>query len=181
MILRIILIISLALLSCSKTNHTSYKVQKEDTVSVKLDTVRKDIFDYESQFKLENYLTEELVDEKKITAIDFDCAILIYPTLKQIDEMKKTEGEESFYIGADDSNWYHAMAIDMIDSVGIRKITVSEEYLRLKGQNTAWDLDIRKSNLPAWNLIFFKQTKEPKIISTIDLNVDEIKDYFEIR
>jgi hypothetical protein len=129
---------------------------------------------------LDNYLTAGSFDKKVYDLIDFECAILIYPTSEQIDEMKKNEGEEDFYIGADDSNWYQTMAIEKIDLVGIKTITVRGRYLRLRGHNKTWDLDIRKKNLPAWNLIFFKPTKEPKIISTIDLTVDETKNYFEI-
>jgi len=179
--LRIIVIISLGLWSCSKTADTSSNLQHADTLKSKVDSIATYEFDYDAQFKLDNYLTTDSFDEKTNDLIDFDCAILIYPTSEQIDEMKRNEGEEDFYIGADDSNWYQAMAIEIIDSVGIKKLTASGRYLRLRGQNKTWDLDIRKKNLPAWNLIFFKSTKEPKIISTIDLTVDEAKNYFEIR
>lgn len=135
-------------------------------------------YDYDSYFKLESYLAKNKIDNQNFEVIDFDCAILIYPTVEQIDEMKKEEGEEDFYIGADDSNWYQAKAIDMIDSVGIKKITARRQFLRLKGKQETWDLDIRKKNLPTWNLIFFKADREPKIISTVDLTVDEVKRYF---
>ena len=179
--LRIIVIISLGLWSCSKTADTSSNLQHADTLKNKVDSITTFEFDYDAQFKLDNYLTTDSFDEKTNDLIDFDCAILIYPTSEQIDEMKRNEGEEDFYIGADDSNWYQAMAIEKIDSVGIKTITARGRYLRLRGKNKTWDLDIRKKNLPAWNLIFFNPTKEPKIISTVDLTVDETKNYFEIR
>jgi hypothetical protein len=94
--------------------------------------------------------------------------------------MKKTEGEENFYIGAYDSNWYQGIAIEKMDSVGIKQISASGQFLRLKGQNKTWDLDIRKKNLPAWNLIFFKRTKEPQVISTVDLTTEKVREYFDI-
>lgn len=178
--LRIIAIISVGLWSCTKTADTSSNLQHADSLKTEVDSTTTYEFDYNAQFKLDNYLTTDSFDEKTNDIIDFDCAILIYPTSEQIDEMKN-EGEEDFYIGADDSNWYQAMAIEKIDSVGIKTITASGRYLRLRGQNRTWDLDIRKKNLPAWNLIFFKPTKEPKIILTVDLTVDETKNYFEIR
>ncbi|WKZ58864.1 MAG: hypothetical protein QY309_13405 [Cyclobacteriaceae bacterium] len=179
--LLIIAIISLGLLSCSKPADTSSNLQQADSLKTEIDSTTTYEFDYDAQFKLDNYLTTDSFDEKTNDLIDFECAILIYPTSEQIDEKKKNEGEEDFYIGADDSNWYQAMAIEKIDSAGIKTITASGRYLRLRGQNKTWDLDIRKKNLPAWNLIFFKPTKEPKIISTVDLTVDETKNYFEIR
>jgi hypothetical protein len=37
-----------------------------------------------------------------------------------------------------------------------------DRFIRIVGKANTWDLDIRKENLPAWNLIFFKTTKEPK-------------------
>lgn len=141
-------------------------------------TVDTTSYDYDSYFKLESYLTKDKVDNKKFETIDFDCAILIYPTVEQIDEMKKEYGEEDFYIAADDNNWYQGQAIGIIDSVGVKMTTVNGQFLRLKGIQTTWDLDIRKKNLPTWNIIFFKTDKEPKIISTVDLTADEVQDYF---
>ena len=145
-----------------------------------IDTVTTMDFDYESLFNLESYLVNNLTDNSTLEIIDIDCAILIYPTVDQINEMKENEGEEDFYIIADDNNWYQAMAIQMVDSVGVRKKSASGQYLRLKGQNKTWDLDIRKNGFPQWNLIFFKRTKEPQIISTVDLTVEQIREYFEI-
>lgn len=175
-----IIILSLGLWSCSKTTDTSSNLQQVDSLKTEVDSTSTYEFDYYAQFNLDNYLTTDSFDEKTNDIIDFDCAILIYPTSEQIEEMKKNEGEEDFYVGADDSNWYQAMAIEKIDSVGIKTITANGRYIRLRGQNRNWDLDIRKKNLPAWNLIFFKPTKEPKIISTVDLTVDKTKNYFEI-
>lgn len=135
-------------------------------------------YDYDSYFKLESYLTKDKIENKNFEIIDFDCAILIYPTSDQIDQMKKEYGEEAFYTVADDNSWYQEQAIGMIDSVGVKKTTVKGQFLKLKGRQMTWDLDIRKKNLPTWNLIFFKTDKGPKIISTVDLTVDEVKKYF---
>jgi hypothetical protein len=148
-----------------------------DTIS-QLPTVDTARFDYDSYFKLESYLTKNKIENEKFETIDFDCAILVYPTIEQIEEMKKEEGEEDFYIAADDINWYQGQAIDMIDSVGITNTAATGQFIRLKGKQETWDLDIRKKNLPAWNVIFFKTDKEPKIVSTVDLTVDEVRAYF---
>ena len=181
MILRLVFPICIGLCSCSQTTDkamSSNTLHRVATVTV--DTVGASAFDYESIFKLDSYLTK-IADDDSIQLVDFDCAILVYPTKKQVDDMIKTEGEADFYVGADDSNWYQAQAIDTLDHVAIKTITASGQFLRLKGQERVWELDVRKRNLPGWNLIFFKTTKEPQIVSTTDLTVYKVKDYFEIR
>jgi hypothetical protein len=180
---RFIVIITGALFSCSKSNDrksTNDTGNSLITSTVNLVAVEDTThFDYADAYNLESYLTKSIEGEN-IETVDFDCAILIYPTGVQIEEMKK-EGEEDFYIVADDNNWYQSIAIGVIDSVGIRKITANGRFLRLKGLRQTWNLDIRKKNLPPWNIVFFKTTKEPMVISIIDLTVDEVKNYFEIR
>ena len=178
--LSLVLIISIGLWSCSKTSdNKSNNITTDSLTTVTSDTITTHDLDYESLFKLDSYLTKS-IDNKKIETVDYDCAILIYPTDEQIEEMKKTVGEEDFYTIADDSQFYQGTAIGMIDSVGIKTKTVNGQFLRLKGNEKTWDLDIRKKNLPEWNIIFFMTTKEPKIISAIDLTVDEIRTYFEV-
>ena len=59
-------------------------------------TVDTTSFNYDSYFKLDSYLSKYNIENGKFEIIDFDCAILIYPTVEQIDEMKKEEGEEDF-------------------------------------------------------------------------------------
>jgi hypothetical protein len=183
--LRLVFILSIGLWSCSKTvDNKSLSGISDSAITTTVDTSSQILtvdttrFDYESYFKLESYLTKDNIENIKLEIIDFDCAILIYPTVEQIDEMKKEYGEEDFYTVADDNSWYQGQAIGIIDSVGVKKTTARGQFLRLQGKQATWDLDIRKKNLPTWNLIFFKTDKEPKIVSTVDLTVDEVKEYF---
>ena len=129
-------------------------------------------------YDLQSYLTD--VDSPNMEMIDFDCAILIFPTEEQIEGMKKDYKEEDFYIVADDNNWYQAKAIEIMDSLSVRQITAKERYIKLKGENKTWTLDIRRDNLPSWNLVFFKRTKEPQIISVVNLTAETTRDFFEI-
>lgn len=178
--LKLVFILSIGLLSCSKTTDNKSNIDTADSLTtISVDSASAPELDYESLFKLESYLTMD-IDSRKTDTVDFDCAILVYPTDEQIEEMKKEVGEEDFYTIADDAQFYQGTAIGMIDSVGIRTTTANKQFLRLKGQAKTWDLDIRKKNLPEWNIIFFRTTKEPKIISAIDLTVDEIRTYFEV-
>jgi hypothetical protein len=170
-----VLIGVVALWGCS-TKDDSATPLEEDTNDEKvywalsLDEMRK-------LYSIQTYLSDEGQEAAEI--IDFDCAILIYPTNAQMYEMKRDFEEEDFHVVADGNNRYHENAIGMIDSLGVRTMTVTERYLRLKGKEN-WNLDIRKPQLPSWNLIFFKTTKEPKVISIVNLTVDEVREYFEI-
>lgn len=137
-------------------------------------------FEYQDLYKLESYIASDKISKEDIDSVDFDCAILIYPNESQIEEMQKAD-EEDFYTIADDYTWYQGLAIEMIDSIGIRTKTTQARYLRIKGQQKTWDLDLRKKNLPAWNLVFFKTTKPPVVVSSVDLKADQIVDYFELK
>ncbi len=178
------IIVVIVLCSCtSKKQQSDIKttnnltIHSVDTVDI-IDTSK---FEYEDYGKLESYLSKIKIKDGSFEAVDFDCAILIYPNDRQIDEMKKENGEDNFYTIADDSQYYQGTAIGIIDSIGIKTITASKQFLRLVGNNRTWDIDIRKKNLPAWNIIFFKRTKEPQIISAIDLTVEQTKQFFEIK
>lgn len=175
-------IVLFVLMSCtSKKQQSDSKTTDSLTIhSVdKIELVDTSKFEYEDYERLESYLSKIEIKNSNFEVIDFDCAILIYPTDRQIEEMKKENGEDDFYTIADDSQYYQGTAIRIIDSIGIKTITASKQFLRLKGKDKSWDLDIRKKNLPAWNIIFFKRTKEPKIISAIDLTVEQTKQFFE--
>lgn len=180
------LILSIGFLNCSKTDNdeSSNNIELDKFKSMTLDKdslkMNFDTTDFEnnSYLNIENYIIKEKIDSSKFDVIDFDCAIIVYPTIEQIDEMKKEYGEEDFYIVADDNNWYQSQAISIIDSIGVKVITINKRFVRLKGVQTTWDLDVRKKNLPAWNLIFFKTDKKPKIAAPINLTVDEVRDYY---
>lgn len=175
-----IIIFVLGLSSCSRTtgNNSSTKI---DNVNNLLVDTTKTVIDYESLFKLESFLVTNPVDTSLVQTIDFDCVILVYPTAEQIEEIKKEEGEDDFYTIADDNNWYQGLAIEMVDSVGVKKEEASRQFIRLIGENETWTLDLRKKNLPMWNMVFFKRDKKPLIIQTIELTTDTVRDYFEVQ
>ena len=171
------IILSIGLLSCGKTKETT---AESDTLKTsKPDSTKVGAFDYDAQFKLENYLADEQADTSKVQSIGFDCTIVIYPTDEQIEEMKKDEGEEDFYVGADDSNFYQSQAMQIVDSVGIKTVMAKKQFLKFTGTEKTWTLDIRKKNLPAWNLILFKKNKSPLATPTISLTSEIVRAYFD--
>jgi hypothetical protein len=167
----------LLLLGCSSVDNRSIDDPEDTSSSEKVYTALS-LDEYKEMYDIQSYITTK-VDDSRTETIDFDCAILIYPTDEQIEEMKRQMAEEDFYVVADDNNWYQGTAIGLIDSLNIKKFTARERYLILKGNNKRRTLDIRKDNSVSWNLIFFKRTKEPKVISTVDLTIEQVKEYFE--
>lgn len=135
--------------------------------------------EYAAQFKLENYLAGEQNDASKVQVIDFDCAVLIYPTHEQVEEMKKTEGEDEFYTIADDANFYQTRAIQLLDSAGIKTAGTQKQFVKFVGGRSSWTLDVRKKNLPGWNLIFFSKKKAPQPTAAVSVTYDSVKNYFE--
>jgi hypothetical protein len=120
--LKFILIIVTTLLSCSKPNSNSIQELTDSLpksnadISRALPRIDTTHYDYDNYFQLESYLIKDKIDDTKFELVDFDCAILIYPTDEQIDEMKKEFGED-FYTIADDNLWYLGQAIGIIDSM----------------------------------------------------------------
>ena len=149
----IILILVFAVWGCSKKADNREESKNDSSKISKMDSVKNASFDYDAQFKLENYLDADPGDISKMQTLNYDCAIIIYPSDEQIEEMKKNEGEDDFFVGADDSNFYQAQAMHLIDSARIRIVNAKKAFLKLQGDQKAWILSIRKKDLPAWNLI----------------------------
>ncbi len=165
--------------SCTRTTDNKQPNLTDSSGTQKTDTTQTAELDYNSYFILENYLMSNEVDNSKLQRINSDCAILVYPTDEQVEEMKEKEGEENFYTGADDSNWYQGQAIHLMDSMGIKQTAASKQFLQFVGEQKTWTIDIRKKNMPAWNLVLFKKTKAPLIIPTVGLTIEQLQDYFE--
>jgi len=173
--------IILALLaSCSRKNNPNGDTLASDSGTIIPDsaTFAKNNEEVDA-WKLESYLTKELPDTTTIQTVTSDCAVLIYPTDDQIDELTRENGEEDFATIADDSNYYQSVAIDLLDSAGIKTVTASRHYLKFVGKNNSWLLDIRKKGAVTWGIILFNTVKQPEVISAIDLTKEHIEQYFD--
>lgn len=171
-----VIILCFTLLSCGKKQDVANTTQP---IKISGSALAKADDEYNAQFKLENYLAGEHTDASKVQVIDFNCAVLISPTHEQIEEMKKTEGEDEFYTIADDANFYQTRAIELIDSVGIKTAGTQKQFIKFVGSESSWTLDIRKKNLPAWNVILFNRNKTPQPTGAVSLTYESIKKYFE--
>jgi hypothetical protein len=133
----------------------------------------------DTAYALKSYLVSLEPDTSLIQEIHSACVILVDPDTDQIAQWKR-EDEQGFYITADDANWYRASALTIFDSLHIPLVSADRRYLRLVG-NKKWVLDVKKKNLPRWNIILFVPTKEPKITAAIDISADSVSSYFGTR
>jgi hypothetical protein len=169
------LAVALVLLSaCSKTGNIEDSSGSIDSLSnASADSIATDYT------LLENYIHTDAVDTTDLETIDYDCAVLIYPTEEQIETMKNEYGEDDFYTIADDSQYYQAAAIEKLDSAGIvQVVSNTKRFLTFNDMSRDWTLDVRRKGFPAWNIVFFKKTKAPKVVFAIDVTNDSIQAYF---
>jgi hypothetical protein len=157
------------------TDSSSVAIQENDDST----QIGFDENNYESFLKIENYQISEQPDEAEVRVIDSTAVILIRPNEAQLKEMEEKYGED-FYTIADDASFYQAEAMMRVDSVGVKKISVSPEhnYVHLKGTSRNWLLSIRKEGAPEWNVVFFDVNKGPEIVSAIDVTTAKIKEFF---
>ena len=168
------------LVTCSFLSSCSKSSTVDTDHSVASDSAQaENEFDYDKLFLLESYLADGNFSENELQTIDSTCAIFVFPTEEQLENLKKTEGEDNFETILDDGNFYQAAAMNLIDSLGFKTITAKGRYLMIKGQQT-WALDVRRKNLPEWNLIFFQVDKAPIIVPTAGLGPEKILEYFQI-
>lgn len=171
-----VIALCIALLSCRQKQNVTNATQP---IKISGSTSAKADDEYNAQFKLENYFAGEQPDASKVQVIDYTCAVIISPTHEQVEEMKKTEGEEEFYTIADDANFYQTRAIELVDSAGIKTAGTQKQFIKFVGSASSWTLDIRKKNLPAWNVILFNTKKAPEPTGAVNLTYESVKKYFE--
>jgi hypothetical protein len=133
--------------------------------------------DYQHWFQIESYLADDNIPSDSIQEIDISGVIVINPTPAQIKSLMKENGE-AFYTIADDASFYQASAMAQFDSLAVKTIVADKRYLKLKGKEKSWLIDIRQQHAPEWNMIFFDQQKAPKVMPAIDVTPEELLNYF---
>lgn len=93
------------------------------------------------------------------TLITAPCAVLVYPTLKKIDSMKKKDGED-FYTIADDNQFYMGGSISYLDSVKVKQIVKDSKGILAFRTNTGQIFKTRLDTL-YWDIILFNGKDKP--------------------
>jgi hypothetical protein len=149
-----------------------------DTLTAKVKFNKEDSTTY---FVLANYFKDSLaqIPRTDLQIVDSTCAVIIYPTDEQLDNLKFETGDKFMEL-ADAYSYYQGRAIEMLDSIDIGTVHGEKRYITFKrSKSKLWELDVRKEGAPAWNLIFFKPTKEPQIVSITELSKERIMTYFD--
>jgi len=177
---RYILLFTIAsLVSCSRKNDQHRATLSADSATLADSMASAQNDSVADTWKLESYLTKGSPDTATIQRVTSDCAVLIYPTDDQVEELTRENGEEDMATIADDSNYYQSAAIDVLDSANIKTITASRHYIKFVGENNSWLLDIRKKGAVTWGIILFSTIKPPEIVSAIDVTKERVKQYFD--
>ena len=87
------------------------------------------------------------------------CAVLIYPTLYQIDTMKKHQGED-FYTGADDYEYYMSQSGSFLDSVKEKQVIKSAKGILAFKTNTGEIFRLKLDTL-YWSILLFNGRSAP--------------------
>lgn len=168
-----LLLVLILLTACSPGAKNESPVEVADTTQIS-----EDVYSNAEFFSLASYLTNEPADPADVQQIDSSCIIVITPTMAQMDAMTKEYGDELESV-VDDAFYYQGMALDIIDSLKIKSVNAdTKSFLKLNGSTKSYTLNIRKPNLPAWNIVFFHKDKEPEIVSAVDITVEKALTYF---
>ena len=132
---------------------------------------------HKAAFWIENYLSD--IKNPMADTFDFDCAIIIFPTTSQIEYFRAVL-DKDFNDTMAQITKYYATVRRLIESNRVIVVSVTNEYLELVGRSQTWNLTLRKENLPAWNLIFFKTDKEPAIVPPAGFGDKLTTEYFNV-
>ncbi len=109
--------------------------------------------------------------------IDFDCAVIVFPTDKQLQYHKDIQ-KEDFDESVQSNKEYYDMVREVIEGAGVKTTSTRGEYLRMIGTTMTWNLILRKDYLPPWNLIFFTRDQGPRIIPPAEFGLELVTTYF---
>jgi hypothetical protein len=168
--------LTFCVLGCNKMKHEGENETSANTIVSKPGPVENST---DSLLKLENYQASLITDTAQSQVINFNCAVIIFPNKEQIATMKNENGDDFLTI-AEDASYYQTTALQILDSLKIKTLGSTKNYVTFNGDLGKWTLNVRKKGLPEWNLIFFNTKKEPQIVSEVTLTAGEAAAYFDI-
>jgi hypothetical protein len=120
--------------------------------------------------KKENSEQTQIAQENQ-TVISTACAIVISPTRKQTDSLKKVLGEERFYSVLDDNIFYTAEAVTKLDSLHLKIIyKKAEGNLKFKlAKGEVITIDLSKYT---WEILLFNGQTSPVSADRTNIEAD---------
>lgn len=105
------------------------------------------------------------------------CAVFISCTQDEIEREKKEYGEENFYIGIDDKNYYDFEAKTILENKKIKIVNVNHQKV-IVFKSKKGDFTVLRDTISEIRCTYlFEPNQLPKHISSIDIE-DEYKIYF---
>ncbi len=106
------------------------------------------------------------------TLITTPCALLAYPTLRQIADMRASSVDSAeFYTAADDNQYYMGTSIQFLDSVKTQTVKRDAEGTVAFKTNTGQIFKTSLRKLP-WNIVLFNGHDKPKIVDITMIEED---------
>ena len=136
-------------ISCKKEEKTNSKVEKKTLEKIKNDTI--------------------FIKEK--------CAVFISCTPEEIEREKKEYGEENFYIGTDDVNYYDFEARTFLENNKIKIVNVNNQKVIVFHSKKGNFTILRDTISEISSTYLFEPNQLPKHISSIDIE-NEYRNYF---
>ncbi len=113
--------------------------------------------------------------------LDKDTVLIIYPSAKTINKIKRIKGED-FYIIADDANYYRAKIYNYLDSINKTYKTISDSvHIMYKNKNNKL-VQIKNHDRDLyWYVILYKnEERKYKTISVVDFR-QEYTRFFNVK
>ncbi|MDO5971890.1 hypothetical protein Q4Q35_18975 [Flavivirga aquimarina] len=155
-----------------------------DTLSENLKERKIKHFNFTDDYdKILKYFVLPDYDTTKTQIIKQNSALLISPTDKQINYLKQKNGEDTFYIVADDNNYYMSNIITLLDSFNIKRCNAKKRSLTFMGliEDYGMHLDSIQQNSDSiyWSVILFNKKGNPIFLDMIDPDIEKLKYYMK--
>ena len=133
---------------------------------------------FEESYKVENYLISSMPSNEYITVSE-NAGIFISPDTLQIEQMKKSNGEETFYTVADDNIYYEYEASQFLKEKKIQVINPSTRYIKFLSKAKEFYFDTKPKAAIDWTAVLFSPDKPaPRIVNSADIE-QEFQEYFK--
>jgi hypothetical protein len=171
----VILFLSICLMSCS---HKNKKFDKEAiNPSISENFFKKDSLSGETP--IEHLLVRLNPNKDKVFDVAENAVVFAKFTDKELDSLKNIN-EEEFNTLMDDIGYYQSEAVLKLNSLKIKTLYTDKRYLRYNKPNQeALLIDTRKLKRDlGWHIYFFNNNKKARVIYSVDITSELIKDYF---
>ena len=116
-------------------------------------------------------------DDQRELIKDSIVVVFYIPTDKQIEEQKKSLGEDNFLVIVDDNNYYNSLAIEFLDSLKIKVVFSLEENFTFETiDKKIYHINRSELTNKYWGALFFNGVDKP-----IFIDVMKIKEYPALR